>query len=95
MQIFFTTAANVGGILYIGQDDVFLANGFLVRGPGASVDTDNAFHTYRIDVSAIGAGSAVKVYYDNGVSPLFSGALVSDSTLNGSILRVGLPSGRG
>jgi hypothetical protein len=89
MQIFFTTAANVGDILYIGQDDIWLANGFLIRGPAASIDTDNAFHNYRIDVSGTGAGSSVKVYYDNGGSPVITGALVNDPTLNGASLRVG------
>lgn len=89
MAVFFTTAANVGNILYFGQDDVWFANGFLVRGPGASVDTDSAFHTYRIELSGTTSGSALKLFYDNGATPLLTHQLVTDATLNGATARIG------
>jgi hypothetical protein len=89
MAIFFTTAANVGNILYLGQDDVWLTSGFLIRGPSASVDTDSAFHTYRITLGGTTSGSAIKVFYDNGASPIITHQLVTDSTLNGAALRIG------
>jgi hypothetical protein len=89
MAIFFTTGSGVGNILYFGLDDLWLANGFLVRGPSASVDTDGAFHTYRIEVNGVASGSPIKVFYDNGALPLFTGALVTDATLNGSSQRIG------
>jgi hypothetical protein len=89
MAIFFTTASSVGNILYLRQDDIWLANGFLVRGPAATVDTDNAFHTYRIELSGTTSGSAVKVYYDNGALPVLTHQLVTDATLNGGSQRIG------
>jgi hypothetical protein len=88
MNIAFTTAPNIGNILYLAQDDLWLANGISVRGPSASVDTDGAFHTYRIEVAGTTAGSAVNVYYDGGVSPIISHTLINNSFLNGSFPRV-------
>ena len=79
----------MGDILYFGQDDVWLANGFLVRGPSANVDTDSAFHTYRIELSGTISGSAINVYYDNGASPLLTHHLITDATLNGAAQRIG------
>jgi hypothetical protein len=89
MVVFFTTGANVGNILYLRQDDIWLANGFLVRGPSAALDTDSAFHTYRIELAGTASGSAVKVFYDNGALPVLTHQLVTDSSLNGSSQRIG------
>ena len=50
----------VGNGLYIGRDDIFILSSDLIRGQSASVDTDDAFHTYRIEISS----GVVKVFYD-------------------------------
>lgn len=61
----FTTAPGVGGVLFIGIDDIFLGAANATRGPAASVDTDGAFHTYRIETSGTTAGSGVQVFQDD------------------------------
>ncbi len=53
--IFFTTAPDVGNILWIGQDEIFLWSAIGIRGQTASVDTDGAFHTYRIEIETNGS----------------------------------------
>lgn len=52
----------VGNVLMIGKDEIWLLAGDLVRGATALVDTDGAFHTYRI---GLGSGGAISVFYDD------------------------------
>lgn len=57
---------NSGNILMIGPDEMFILAGVVTRGMTANVDTDNSFHTYRIEETA---GGSITVYYD-GVAVL-------------------------
>jgi hypothetical protein len=60
--------------LWIGRNEIFLNDGSRqIKGPSASVDTDDAFHTYRIEVEGVNADDAVKVFYDGGLT--LTGAL--------------------
>jgi hypothetical protein len=93
MSVFFTAAPYVGNILYFRQDDLWLANGLNVRGPGVALDTDSAFHTYRIELSGTSLGSAIKVFYDNGPLPVLTHQLVGDPNLVGSAARIGFGDG--
>ncbi len=62
-QIFFAKQGVFQNVLWIGTDELFLWSTDQVRGPSAFVDTDNSFHTYRIEVdSALGQ---TRVYHDN------------------------------
>ena len=62
-QIFFAKQGVFQNVLWIGTDELFLWSADQVRGPSAFVDTDNSFHTYRIEVdSALGQ---TRVYHDN------------------------------
>ena len=61
-----TVASNLGVFFGIGADEIFLTTSGDVRGTSATVDTDEAAHTYRIEVTG---GGAVTVFYD-GVSTL-------------------------
>lgn len=57
----FTTSPGVGNILLVKADEIsLLATGTTV-GDTAAVDTDDAFHTYRIEVN----GTSVEVFYDD------------------------------
>jgi len=62
-----------GNALFVGQDEIFLLADATTRGAAASVDTDDAFHTYRIEMDATGA---IQVYYD-GVPTLAGQAFPS------------------
>ncbi len=59
-----TTSPNVGSALWIGEDEIFINNADFVKGPTANVDTDDAFHTYRIEVT----GASVDVFYDGALT---------------------------
>jgi cysteine-rich repeat protein len=48
--------------LEIGVDSIFLLAGNLTMGDSAVVDTDEAFHTYRIEIAG---DDSVEVYYDD------------------------------
>jgi hypothetical protein len=88
--VFFGLGNGLGSALYLGRDDVWLSGGNNTRGAGnSSVDTDDVFHTYRIEVSGITLGSAINVYYDNSATPLFIGSVIYDPALNGNEERVG------
>jgi len=81
-----TTQNNVGSALYIGTDEVFfLTNGGL-RGPSAAIDTDSAFHDYRIEVDGLAAGSQIRLYQDNLLA--ISHTLITDSGNYGPQARV-------
>jgi hypothetical protein len=68
-----TTAPNTGTLFFLGIDDIFLTADGDVRGPSASVDTDGAPHTYRIEITAAGA---ITVAYD-GVPTLTGNTYVN------------------
>ncbi len=88
--VFFGLGGGLGGALYLGHDDVWLSGGNNTRGAGTkSVDTDNTFHTYRIELSGVTLGSAINVYYDNSVNPLFTGSVFYDLAMNGKEARIG------
>lgn len=88
--VYFGLGNGLGSVLYLGRDDVWLSGGNGTRRAGTtSVDTDNTFHTYRIEVSGITLGSAINVYYDNSASPLFTGSVFHDPTLNGNEEQIG------
>ena len=89
MSVFFTTASSVGNILYFRADEIWLSNALNTRGPSAVLDTDSAFHTYRIELSSTTLGSAVRVYYDNGALPVLTHQLVGDPSLVGAAARIG------
>lgn len=65
IAIAFTTAPNVGGVLFIRGDEVFFNTADAVAGPSAFVDTDGAFHTYRIEVAP--TGSLALLYDGNSI----------------------------
>ncbi|MBX3058501.1 MAG: hypothetical protein KF770_18720 [Anaerolineae bacterium] len=72
----------LGNTLYIGNDVVFLLapSG---RGDVASVDTDDEFHNYRLEVDATGA---VQVYYDDVLE--LTGAAYSNVGTHGLVERI-------
>lgn len=71
----FAMAPNQGNVLFIGKDEIFLLSGDLVRGASASVDTDDAFHTYRIEINTNGV---VNVFYDGSLA-LTGSTFISNS----------------
>ena len=75
--IYFYPAKGIANYLWIGQDEVFVNGGArFARGAAAAVDTDGAFHDYRIEVHGKSEGSPLDVFYDN--APLLSGTLFKD-----------------
>ena len=79
----FTTSPSEGNALFIGAGEIFLLVDDLVKGASANVDTNDDFHTYRIEVSGTGS---VEVFYD-GVSTLI-GSTFTSATANGNVERV-------
>lgn len=85
--VVFTTAPGVGNSLWVGADRLFLMlAGTAVGQSTAAVDTNDAFHTYRIVVFGKAAGSAISVFQD-GVLAL-TGNSVIDTNNNGNTQRV-------
>jgi hypothetical protein len=80
ISIGFTTTGSFGNILFIGNDEVFFINSGDVKGPTASVQTDDAFHTYRIEVSSIGG---ITLLRDN--MAILSASTINNVGLNGSV----------
>jgi hypothetical protein len=78
--IAFALGSNSGNALYIGEDRIFLLADNLLVGEVATVDTDGAFHSYRIDY-APPAGFAVS--YD-GTQTLSGSAFTHSSTFGPS-----------
>lgn len=76
----FTVAPNIGNALFISADQVFFNTDNLQAGPSAFVDTDEAFHTYRINVSAAGE---LALYYDGGANPILTGQTFYSEAFNG------------
>jgi PEP-CTERM motif-containing protein len=83
ITISFTTAPNVGNALFIGLDRVFFNTAEATAGPSALVDTNGAFHTYRIDYS--GAGALTLAY--DGV-PVLAGTTFTSASFNGAQERI-------
>jgi hypothetical protein len=81
-MIMFTTAPTIGNALFIGIDQVFLLSGNTTVGDTALVDTNDSFHTYRIEVS----GGAITVYQD--AVQILTGSTFSDVSANGNGRRV-------
>ena len=82
-NIVITTAANTGTLFGIGADQIFLTGVGDVRSQTASVDTDGAFHTYRIEVTAAGD---VTVFYDG--APTLSGTIHMSADAFGPVRRI-------
>lgn len=82
-----TTANGVGISLWIDRDEAFLLSGLHTVGDrSTNIDTDAAFHDYRMVVDGRTAGSAVSVWQD-GV-PILSGQTFSSTAANGTVPRV-------
>jgi len=64
-------ASAKGNILWIGQDEIFLWSADGVVGAHAVVDTDNSYHTYRIEWDQ--ATHAITVYRDGAGVPTLTG----------------------
>jgi ELWxxDGT repeat protein len=65
-----------GATLFIGKDLLFLTSSPYDRGPETTAhDTDDGFHTYRIEISNIKNNpvNTIKVFYDNGSVPVLEG----------------------
>ena len=72
--IYFVTELGVENWLSIGADEIFVNAGARTsRGATANVDTDGAFHNYRIEVNGVTTGSTFKVFYDGTLT--LTGAL--------------------
>jgi hypothetical protein len=83
----FATLPGVGNSLWIGPDQILLLKApDATGGTNTVVDTDGDFHTYRIEVEGLAAGSAVKVYYDGTLALV--GTTYTSITYNGSEARV-------
>jgi hypothetical protein len=54
------------------------------------VDTDDAFHTFRIELTGATLGSTINVYYDNAVAPLLSSPVVHDQAVYGNSPQIGM-----
>jgi hypothetical protein len=77
-HIVFSFAPDRGNALFIGVDEIFLLSGNLsTRGPSVAVDTNDAFHTYRLDVNT--NTGAIDVFYDLNPVPVISGAAFIDA----------------
>ena len=62
---FVTQPGDAENWLRIGPDEIFVNAGSRTnRGAVAQVDTDGAFHDYRIEVHGVATGSVVQVFYD-------------------------------
>lgn len=77
-----TTAPGTGGVLFIGEDEVFFASAG-ARGPVAKVDTDDSAHTYRLEFDATGT---ISLFYDG--AQLLTGATYSSMPDHGSTERI-------
>lgn len=83
IMILFTTSPNVGNALLIGADEIFINADNLVKGDSAIVDTNDAFHTYRIEVSGTGS---IEVFYDDVL--MLTGSTFTSVDFNGGVERV-------
>ena len=81
-----TTQNSVGNVVYIGIDEVFLLTSGGAQGPVANIDTDSAFHDYRIELAGLGPGSAISVFQDNSL--VLSHVLITDTGNYGNEERI-------
>lgn len=71
-------AAATGNILWIGKDDIFLWSADGVVGQRAFVDTDDDYHTYRIEWEQSGTNTdSIEVYRDGSATPVLKGKAFS------------------
>ena len=89
LSVYFCIGNGLGSAFYLGADDAWLAAPNLSRGVAATVDTDNALHTYRIELSGSTIGSTINVYYDNAASPLLTSTVVHDVAVYGNSPQIG------
>ena len=89
LSVYFCIGNGLGSAFYLGSDDAWLAAPNLSRGVAATVDTDNALHTYRIELSGSTIGSTINVYYDNAASPLLTSTVVHDVAVYGNSPQIG------
>lgn len=89
LSVYFCIGNGLGSAFYLGADDAWLAAPNLSRGVAATVDTDNAFHTYRIELSGSTIGSSINVYYDNIAAPLLTSTVVHDVAVYGNSPQIG------
>lgn len=79
-----TVAPDVTAALFIGDDEVFLLDGQLSRGPeNTSVDT-NAFHSYSLVVDGKTLGSSINVFQDGNL--ILTGATYSSGAASEIVL---------
>jgi len=83
ISITFTTAPNVGNALQIHHDSVFFLTDNLVAGTKVAVDTNDAFHTYRIESD--GAGGLT---LDWDGTQILTGATFLSADANGPTERI-------
>ena len=83
VDVIFTLTPEFGNGLRIHVDEIFLLLDNNVKGPSAVVDTNDAFHTYRMEVD--GAGN-ISVYYDNVLT--LTGSAFTSAPANGPTPRV-------
>ncbi len=76
LTIMFVRPGETGNMLWIGTDQIFMWSAPNVVTPSVSLDTDDAFHTYRVEVEISGA---IRVYYDNVLT-------ITGNTFNWSVL---------
>jgi len=81
-----TTQNSVGNAIYFGIDEVFFLTTGGAKGPSANIDTDTAFHDYRIEVAGLGAGSSISLFQDNSL--VLNHVLVNDSGNYGTEERI-------
>ncbi len=76
-----------GNVLYIGKDSIFIWSDYEVIGGLAEVDTDDDFHTYRVEATSLGD---VYVYYDDVLT--LSGQTIAFPTSSPPFIYWGDPS---
>ena len=81
--VFLTTKADEGQLMSIGADTIFMLTNASTVGPTASVDTDDAFHRYRLE--AFGDGS-LDLYQDDAL--VLEGATYVDAGDHGPVPRI-------
>ena len=65
VEILFTLSPEFGNALYLDVDEIYVLSDNTTKGDSAVVDTDGAFHTYRIEVVVGGLNDGdFEVYYD-------------------------------
>lgn len=90
LSVYFCIGSGLGGAFYLGGDDVWLAGQNQSRAIGTAVDTDDAFHTFRIELTGSTIGSLINVYYDNSLTPLLSSPVVNDEAVYGDAPQIGM-----